>query len=63
MAGKTIFITQELKNDFIAMFPQDNTQDGFTEMQIEWLSDYISQELQIQTSYYDIKDFLTRLNN
>ena len=63
MAGNTVFITQELKNNFISTFPETNTQDGFTSDQIEWLADYLSQEIQMQQCYYTIKDFLTKLNS
>ena len=62
MAGKTVLVDATAKTLLETTFPAIGTGTaGLEADQIEYLADIISKELQIQTSYSDVKDLFTRI--
>lgn len=64
MAGKTIIVNSATKATLVALFPAATVPviaEGLSTDQIEYLANIISDELQIQTTFSDVKDLFTRI--
>lgn len=64
MAGKTIIVNSATKATLVALFPEATVPviaEGLNTDQIEYLATILSEELQLQSAYSDVKDLFTRI--